>query len=383
MKICFIIPAYYPSVRWGGPIRSVHLLASELVKLGHSVSVYTTTFGLSENISREKIIDGVVVHYFSSWGVRTWRFSFSFISALRKTHKSFDIFHIHLTWDPMCWISGKFFVCHERPFVFSPRGSMDVALVKKKSFFKKMLLYQIILKNIYKHAKLIHFTSNFEKKEFLSFTKLSLPSCVIPNALDVGELNNFFLDEQIFKHFGIMRGKYILYFGRLNWKKGIDYLVHAFSLLCEKEEMEDAQLVIAGPDENTLHSLQNIIRDLNISNRVIFTGLVSGNDRLMLLREARVFALTSYSENFGMAPAEALAVGVPIVISEYVGISDVVSQYGAGSVVSLNEKVIAEALLQTYTNDKIRNNYIIAGKDLVSKEFDPRIIARRIEQVYQ
>jgi|GEM_PF-3469634 len=383
MKICFITPAYYPSIKWGGPIRSVHLLASELVKLGHSVSVYTTTFGLSENVSYTKVIDGVTIYYFSSWGIRTWRFSFSLISSLKKTHKSFDIFHIHLTWDPMCWISGYFLMKHKRPFIFSPRGSMDAALVKGKSFVKKTLLYRLVLKNIFEHAKLIHFTSIFEQNEFFAYTKLSVPSCVIPNALDVGELNQIFPDGSIFERFGIVSGKYILYLGRLNWKKGIDYLIRGFSLLCRKKGMEDVQLVIAGPDENILNSLQNTIRDLNISNKVIFTGLISGNERLTLLHNARVFALTSQSENFGMAPAEALAVGVPIVISKNVGISDLVLQYKAGSVILLADEMIADALLQVYTNDEMRNNFIIAGKNLVTKEFDPRVVAVRMEQIYQ
>jgi glycosyltransferase involved in cell wall biosynthesis len=132
--------------------------------------------------------------------------------------------------------------------------------------------------------------------------------------------------EEFFVKFPQLRqGKFLLFLGRLHEKKGVDLLIHAFADSLGKR---DYQLVLAGPcaDDNFLRNLQASARDLP----VVFTGMLRGNLKWGALFAADVFVLPSHQENFGIAVAEALACGTPVLISNRVNIWREVVADGGG-----------------------------------------------------
>jgi glycosyltransferase involved in cell wall biosynthesis len=112
----------------------------------------------------------------------------------------------------------------------------------------------------------------------------------------------------------------VLFLGRLHPKKGGDLLIDAFAKVLESQPL--LHLVMAGPDDGagTRAALQSQAVRLGIAERITFTGMLSGDLKWSALQAAEVFVLPSHQENFGIAVVEALAMGVPVLISNKVNI---------------------------------------------------------------
>lgn len=125
--------------------------------------------------------------------------------------------------------------------------------------------------------------------------------------------------------------KFVLFMGRIHPKKGCDLLIEAFSRVLAK--FPSWHLVMAGPDQlGWGANLKNRASQLGLDSRIIWTGMISGSSKWGALRAAEVFALPSHQENFGIAVAEALAVGLPTLISNKVNIWREICSDGAGIV---------------------------------------------------
>jgi glycosyltransferase involved in cell wall biosynthesis len=122
--------------------------------------------------------------------------------------------------------------------------------------------------------------------------------------------------------------RFVLFLSRINWKKGLDRLIAAWQFV------PDMSLVIAGNDEEGYQpKLLQQVRELGLSNRVIFLGPVDDSHKWALFSQAQLFVLPSYSENFGNVVAEAMSMGCPVAVTPEVGISALVEAVGAGIVV--------------------------------------------------
>ena len=204
---------------------SVHLLNRELVKLGNEVVVYTTTFGLAQNETQENIIYGVKVIYLKSFKLGKWLVPIFLRKKLSETKNYFDITHIQQIWDPICWLSELFFIKNKTPFIITPRGSIDPVLIKKKSYFIKKILYALFVKRIFKNASGFHFTSEYEKEQFVKFSRINTNTytnkhkCrIIFNPLDISEFQKN-IDKNLLQKWNLKNKRYFLYLGRINSKK--------------------------------------------------------------------------------------------------------------------------------------------------------------------
>lgn len=126
-----------------------------------------------------------------------------------------------------------------------------------------------------------------------------------------------------------LRGPYLLFLGRLHEKKGCDLLIQAFASLAGRHP--DLDLVIAGPDPGGLRpGLAALAADLGIGHCLHWPGMLTGDEKWGALRGCTAFALPSHGENFGMAVAEAMACGRPVLISDRVNIASIIVRSGAG-----------------------------------------------------
>jgi glycosyltransferase involved in cell wall biosynthesis len=138
--------------------------------------------------------------------------------------------------------------------------------------------------------------------------------------------------EDFLRHFPTLRGRRLLLFlARVHPKKGLDLLIEAFAQVAA--EHPDLHLVVAGPDESGLRpQLDHQAARLQVADRITWTGMLKGSAKWGALKAAEVFALPSHQENFGIAVAEALAVGLPVLVSDKVNIWREVQGAGAGLV---------------------------------------------------
>lgn len=135
--------------------------------------------------------------------------------------------------------------------------------------------------------------------------------------------------EMFLRRFPDCRGKRIvLFLGRIHEKKGCDLLIRAFAAVASAQP--DLRLVMAGPEQQNSTSWRDLANELGVADRIVWTGMLSGDLKWGALRAAEVFALPSHQENFGIAVVEALACGVPVLISREVNIWREIVEDGAG-----------------------------------------------------
>jgi len=403
MKILHIVPAYFPAIRYGGPIKSVHELNKWLVKNGADVTVYTTNIDGLDNLDvplGEAVdIDGVKVFYFKSSFPRAWFYSRNLHRALEKNIKNFDLIHITSVFLSTSTLGAYYSKKFKKPYIISPRGSFMEEPLRRHSFKKKVCISLIEKRNL-AGASAIHFTIEKEKNDYL---KLVLPlkkDIIIPNSIDMEEFNTIARDNAEFrKKFKIATDKkIILFMGRLHKIKGLDTLIPAFAEVLKKEPK--AVLIIAGGDDEGYK--KEVLKIINMVNKrtskfnlrtsqvlrtcdvpnIIFTGMLSGIDKIAAYSESDVFVMPSYSESFGMAVAEAMHFGLPVVITESVGISKEVERAGAGMVIDKNKDQLAEAILKILNNPDLAEKMGEAGRKLIKTEFSSEKIAEEFLKEY-
>jgi glycosyltransferase involved in cell wall biosynthesis len=164
-----------------------------------------------------------------------------------------------------------------------------------------------------------------------------------------------------------------LFMGRLHPRKGVDVLVRAF----QQAAVPNARLVIAGPDEGMLAALQPLL-----DSRIIVTGYLEGAERLAAYAAADVFCLPATGEGLSMAALEALAAGLPAVLSPGCNLPEV-AQAGAGRVVAPQVTPLAATLREVLLDSTLRASMSAAARALVRERFTWEQVGAALEAVYQ
>jgi len=328
MKILHVVPTYLPAWQYGGPIRSIHALCKALVEQGHDVTVYTTNVNgkeIFEHKSNEIIvIDGVKIRYFSCQKLlKRFYFSMGMAIALHKELSQMSIVHLHSIYLFPTLISGLLSRMHGVPYGISPRGMLIKQLVSKKNSFIKKLYISIFEKQNIEKAQFVHFTSELELSEAKYFN-IRLPNqFVIPNGI-LEDIESKLTNEKFLTNPDIYT-PYIIFIGRLNWKKGLDRLIEAMNFI------KNINLVILGNDEGGYERvLKKMVKDNNLSKRIYFLGEVKGDDKNKLIDRSMMLVLSSYSENFGNVLLEAMQRGKPVASTKAVGLTKTIVETGSG-----------------------------------------------------
>ncbi len=385
MKVLHITPAYIPSYKHGGPIKSVHYLNKYLIRQGIDVTVYTTTINGSENLSvpleTPVMIDGVRVIYFKPSFPRAWAYSHGMRKALAKTANQFDLIHITSVFLAASTLGAHYARKFKKPYIISPRGSLMSEPLTRKGHAKKSIYLSLIEKRNLRAASIIHFTSEAEQREYISVGLPLQRGVIIPNSFDVEDFEKEATEQS---HGNVLsvppNFKIILFLGRLDWKKGFDTLIPAYQEVLKS--VPDAFLIIAGGDEKGYGKIiRSIMQPYNILPRAYFTGMLLGAQKIELLKRSSVFVLPSYSENFGMAVIEAMYSKVPVVVTKGVGIAPDVERAGAGIVVEKDPHAVSSAIIKVLTG-AVPGDMGERGKALVETKFGATNIAKQMSFVY-
>lgn len=377
LRILQVAASYYPAVRYGGPIRSVHGLASALVRRGHEVSVYTTNVDgpteLDVPLDRPVDIDGVSVHYFAVPRLRRLFWSPQLGRQLHESIRDFDVVHLQAVFLWPMWAAARAAERAGIPYVMSPRGMLIGDLIKRKSRWVKSAWIQLVERRSLARASGLHVTAGLEATELAALGLPVPPVAEIPNGVD------FPLEYPPLQHgpFAQLRRPYVLFLSRVSWKKGLDRLITAW------QWVPDIDLVIAGNDDESYQpQLQELARSVGVSSRVLFVGPVSDAHKWALYENAAVFVLPSYSENFGNVVAEAMAAGCPVIISPEVGIAQLVRTAGCGIVTSCEPPTLAEAITQLLRDPARRDELARRGRDAALRSLSWPGVARQMEDFY-
>lgn len=373
MRLLHVVPTYLPATRYGGPIYSVHALCAALARRGHEVHVFTTNVdgpGVSPVPLGVPIeLDGVHVTYFpTALGRRLYR-SPAMGRALLKTIADFDLAHLHSVFLWPTLVAAKAARATRVPYVLAPRGMLVKDLISRKSLVPKLTWMALFERANVENAAAVHVTAEIEAAEIKRLGFKCRRIALVPNGIDLPLPSDCRIPDT---------KPFVLFLGRISWKKGLDRLIAAMA------HVPGGELVIAGNDEEGLRAkLELIARDADVAERVRFIGPVRDEAKWRLIRSAALFALPSYSENFGIAVLEAMACGVPVVVTPEVGLAKTVREVGAGLVVDGDAQKLGQAIGGLLADPDQRQALGAAGRNSAETRFSWNAIAWQMAEVYR
>ena len=382
LRLLHVVPTYLPAVRYGGPIRSVHALCRELAAAGHDVQVFTTSVdGPSDSDVPLMVpvdVEGVKVTYFPSRVLRRLYWSPPMGRALRASTAGFDAVHLHSVFLWPILAGARAARANGIPYVISPRGMLVPELIRRKSRFVKEAWIRLVDRPNLEAAAAVHATSSIEAQHIASFGWRLPPIAMIPHGVDdPPPPSQAALSSDVAA--ALSGGPMVLSFGRLSWEKGLDRVIAALA------EAPSVRAVMAGDDAGG-HAdyLASEAARLGVTDRVtIIARHVSGADKEALFAAARLFAMTSLSENFGIAAFEAMRRGVPVLATPDVGMSEIVRDTQAGLVVDPTPAAIAAGLRSMFADPERCRQQGEAGQRHVIDHYGWPAVARRMAELYR
>jgi glycosyltransferase involved in cell wall biosynthesis len=344
-----------------------------LLARGHSVTVVTID---SERPSRCECIDldGVAVKYLPWLKIGRYPLSLSLRSFAHSMGTS-QIVHCFGLYNFICPIGVWNAIHSAKPLVVEPMGMF---VPRVRSLFAKRLYNKMVTSWMAKHSSAIIATSNLEASELKQLgPKINI--VVRGNGIDVGEFQN--LPER-----ALMRERWkvdpdqklVIYIGRISAKKNLRELVNAFI----RVEAPSTKLVIAGPVSEPDY-LRNLHGDVNASVRredIHIEGPIYGSDLKAALSAADLFVLPSLNENFGNAAGEAVAAGVPVLLTNTCGIAPLIDRR-AGLAVPLGIDSLAEGLKVML--DPVQRDLLTAHREEVKRELSWDEPIAQTERLYR
>lgn len=378
MRVLHVISSLDPTT--GGPAHAVVGLAAAQKKEGMQVRVLST-YGAAEDphpVAETLRGQGVGVELVGP-AVGALRRHPELVGTVDRLIGDADVVHVHALWEEVQHQAALAARRRSVPCVFRPCGMLDPWSLSQRKWKKKLYMAWQLRRDL-NAAAALHFTAEAERDRAKPLG-LRPPGIVEPNGLDLTEFDS--LPPK-----GTFRSRYaaqldgnriVLFFSRLHPKKGLDLLAPAFA----QAKLVNAVLVIAGPDSDGYGAtVREMLERHGVADRVLFTGMLRGADRVAALADAELFVLPSYQENFGIAVVESLAAGTPVVISDQVNICGEVIAGGVGGVVPLDVAALAREINRWMSNDVLRGAAAAKARPFVWERYDWRRIARRWGEHY-
>ena len=397
MKIIHITASYKPAYVYGGPIQSVAKLCEALTVFSdrriaagedktaiHDLKVLTTTANGTEelqvNTDTPILIDNVAVSYFKRWTKDHSHFSPQLLLKLRKeilqSQNSKLIIHIHSWWNLVSVLSCLVAKWYKIPVVLSPRGMLTTYTFGNRNSFFKSCIHKVMGNQLLKYCY-IHATSNQEKRDVSAIVTpksirivsnlVKLPSKELTIENEISDNKN---QKNFFK---------IIFLSRIEEKKGLELLFEALSLI-----NFPWQLTIGGTgNDDYTRSLKEKAENLKLSDRIIWLGLVSNENKFNLMAEHDLTALTSYNENFANVIVESLGVGTPVLISKFVGLADYVADKNLGWITGLEIEEIKTGIIQAYQDVEKRKKIREIARLLINEDFNDHTLVEQYMEYYQ
>ncbi|RAM50154.1 MAG: glycosyl transferase group 1 [Hapalosiphonaceae cyanobacterium JJU2] len=384
MKILQIVPSI--SLIYGGPSQMVLGLAPTLAKEGVKVTVITTDsngdngqrpLDVNLNIPIQK--DGYEIIYFRCAPFRRYKFSLDLCRWLNRYAQEFDLAHIHALFSPVS--SAAAAICRRRklPYILRPLGTLDPADLQKKRYLKQIYAAILERENIAGAASL-HFTSVQEAQISERFG-VKTRDLVIQLGVNPLEENK----ENIRNQLGIDDDiPLVLFMSRIDKKKGLNLLIPALEKLLVAGFKFHFVLAGTNPQEPDYENkIKSQIDHSTLRSHTTITGFVTGDLKSSLLQAADLFVLPSYYENFGIAVAEAMVAGTPVVISDQVHIYQQVQESQSGWVTTTDVLTLTESLRTALQNPAECQRRGLNAKEYALQNYSWDAIARQTIQAYK
>lgn len=388
MKFLVVIPYYKPAYIYGGATRCVSTLCEGLVKSGIQVTVLTSDANgptrLDVVLRETVMVDGVEVIYYPlakrSFG--TFFYSPELIRESVKRVHEFDLVGLEVLWSSLAYPLSKACQKHHVPYVISAHGQLFPWSLRK-SRLKKQIYWQLVGNNYINGAAALHCTDPVEANA-VSQLGLHPPTFVVPNSLNTARFDVMPERGYYRQKLGISHeAKVLLFLGRLLPLKRPDIVIDVLAQI--RSHYPDVHLILAGPDEDGMvGQLQQQALRLGCPKNVHLTGLLKSNEVLQVLADSDLLLMpTEIQENFGMAAAEAMAAGVPVLVSQGVPVGLWAEKAGAGRVLPCNVQAFTQAANELLADPDRMSMMGQRGRALVREKFDFDVTSRQMVSHYE
>ena len=343
MKLLHVISSINPS--GGGPIEGIKQLGTTLTAAGHHVEVASLDPPDAPFLGHCPL----PVHPLGPTKLN-YAFSPRLIPWLQANRTRYDAVIINGIWQYHSFGTWRALRNSSTPYVLFTHGMLDPWFKRKYPLkhLKKWMYWPWAEYRVLRDAEAVLFTCEEERNLARSSFWMYRCNEIVVNYGTASPQGDPGSDlREFFTRYPRLQGKkLVLFLGRIHPKKACDLVIEAFARVLGTDP--EWHLVIAGPDQVGWRAVLNDrAEQLGLSSRVTWAGMVDGSMKWGALRAAEVFMLPSHQENFGVAVAEALAVGVPALISNQVNIWREIDEDGAG-IVAEDSLDGACSQLQTY-----------------------------------
>ncbi len=286
--------------RANGVNQVIHGLAKYQSRAGHDVHVVGISSSMTtpyEKIQREDF----EVECFKKFNSKTFTY-------IKELVKNIDIVHLHGVWNMKNVRLGRYLETIEKPYIITAHCGYALDRIKQSNYLLKLLYHKIWQKKLYEHAAGIHALTREESTDIYHFCK-NENIFVVTNGVDPDTYDKY--------HYTVHKERKKIkfgYLGRLSVEKNIDNLLKAISLLPNKVK-EQIELCLIGPITDSVVKLQKLTRELKIEENVKFLGEKYGAEKIQTLLDLDFYIHPAYSDVVGISVMEALALGLPTIVT--------------------------------------------------------------------
>ena len=386
MKVLHVIPSV--SAKRGGPGAAIVPMIKALIDRGVEAEIATTNENgdgvLDVSLEGQTQYLGAPIRFFERsippiGPFKDFLPSLSFRRWLHANISQYSVIHVHSIFSFLPTTAMRLARRSNIPLVVRPLGMLDEWSLRQKALKKKTYLSLIEQKNL-AGANAIQAMSPQEK---LEIGHLFFPGkiAVIPHGITPSPLISNARKALCEKLSLPADEKIILYMSRFHPKKGLDLLISSLGNLKDTS----FTLILAGTGAPEYEvEIRNMLERAGIMSRTLLPGFTSGADKDLFLQGADLFALTSYDENFGISVLEALAVGLPTVITKEVALSEFVARKDLGIIPTATADSVTDALRIAFDRiDELtsqENRSRVRRETL--KEFQWETVAEQLEELY-
>jgi glycosyltransferase involved in cell wall biosynthesis len=379
VRILHVIPGV--ALTSGGPRNLVGLVEC-LARHGVDTTVLTTNLGATTPADVSLGSSGGAsaathdVHNVWALGGR-YGLAPSMARTLHRTIATYDLVHIHWLYNFSCIAAARAALASGVPYVVQPHGSLDPHLRKKNQLVKQVYMATVGRPLLRKAAAVVFDTP--EESQLAAYAPRR-PEWTLPTGLAREDFDSLPPRGTFRAAFPAVTGPFLLFVGRLSAQKGLDLLLGAFERL--RHSRPDLQLVVVGPDFRGYEAqVRQMAAQLEIADRVVFTGVISHELKLAAFVDAELFVLPSYAENFGTVIIEAVMCGLPAVISDGVNTHRELESAGIATVVQRSLDSVVTGIESVLCDASARQRLAAAGPAFVNTRYTwdaivPSVIAR-------
>ena len=346
----------------GGTSDFIYKICKAQAKAGLKPTVLSGSYAFDQELANS--LDGVDFHVEKTW---LHKQGFSLMPGLvlwcRNNLHQYDVVHMHVYRTFQNIVLYYYCRKYNIPYVMDAHGS--VPYFTSKNFIKK-LFDKFIGKSILKNAHVLLAETEVGVDEYINLDEtINKDKIVILSPpFDTDEYLKLPKKGDFRKKYNILKDeKVVSFLGRVHYIKGNDFLIKGFAEFIKHNQ--NSKLVIIGPDDGHMIECKEIVDDLGIKDRVIFTGFLGGEYKNSALIDSDIVVQLSRQEQGAWAPLEAVLCETPIVVTRHTGTGEDIKRLNAGYLVDFDD---VNGLSNIFTN--IFDNYDSAmDKTLQAKQY--------------